>query len=299
MGIAMVINGKEIYEEELYEEWNKIKKVVPESSLFLLDNNQEIEGSTLKLAKENIIARVLIEQEAEKVIEEIDFKSIKEEYERIKRSYGGNEAFLEELGKNQTNEFIVKEGIEKSLKVDELVKNWMDLTVNNYRKEEEMIDFYEVNKRSLYSCKRRLLLSHIFLGKEANNEKIMRKNMEDLLVDFNEKTKFKDLSKKAKAIKGIEIKTRVLIEEGSFAKEVEELLFSIENNSISKLIETQDGFHIFQKVKEFPFGIWEYKYIKDKVEEDFKVALKKQTLKSKINGLKSKAIIKDFFKLNN
>jgi hypothetical protein len=124
--MALEVNGEKIKEEVIRAEWDFLKAHY--QNTLAAEQFAKIEPTLLMLAKENVIARLLFEKASFEADLPVDFSLINEEYQKMLAHYGG-EVNLREHMAEQDRIFDaqeIKEGIEKSLKVDAFVKQVID-----------------------------------------------------------------------------------------------------------------------------------------------------------------------------
>ena len=77
----------------------------------------EVEAGLPLLARENVVARILVEEAAVEADPEVSYQEVQEEFERMLTHYGGPASFHARFNKNEADHQELREHIEKSLKV--------------------------------------------------------------------------------------------------------------------------------------------------------------------------------------
>ena len=172
--ICLIINNESVSKRQLLQEYNQIKKTLEKDGKLGHPSDEvsdDVDRWMWLSAKKNIIQRVLLEQEASRIKHEVTFSEIKVIYDEMIQHYGGEEAFYQKIipskgAKKDRLQMIRKErqrileGIEKSIKVDILLKLWEKELPPML--EEDFEEFYEKNK-DLYAVGVRDIFSYLCL----------------------------------------------------------------------------------------------------------------------------------------
>ena len=304
MPTALFINNQEVLESELLEEWNLIKeKSFPES--ITPEQQKQQEQLSLTLAKENIIKRILIEQEALKKNIEIPFNTIKEHYEKIIDHFGGIASFekrfnaTDDLKKKKLHQ-NTKENVERSLKIamliDDWVKEWGPLLDSDCEK------FYEENKEN-YMANERVIFSYLLFdfenaglkNREIFHQSCLNSSSYEQALEKLKQQKFSEdfLTGKNNII--VEKDAPLSIGDFDFFDE----LFILAEKICSPIYESKRHLLWFEKKQHLPPSPWEYSHIKKRVEKDAITARQAMVIKQKISHIKKNSEILDYFKERN
>ncbi len=169
----------------------------------------------------------------------------------IKQRLGSDEEVVKYFGKPMAQlRADVREELRSQRMIEELQrKRFQGITVSNA----EVQKFYETFKDSLPSIPAEVEIAHILirpkvdsLAKQSSLDKIKKieeelragKKFEDLAVEFSEDP--------GSAKKGGDLG---FVRRGEFVKKFEEVAFGLREGQISKIVETEFGFHIIQLIE--------------------------------------------------
>lgn len=272
----LFVNDEEITVEDIK---NEIERLKPHYEQYVKENNSEGSDQQLKeWARENVIERSLLKQEALKASEKIAQTEINAEYNKIKDN--NNDISKEEL----------KKEIEIQLRLDSLINKIYEKA--DAPSDDEIKDFYDKNKDQ-FIAPEMVRVSHIVKHVDAVHDKnsakmVIRKMKQEL----DEGISFEEL-----AIKYSDCPDRAgdlgYFPRGQMVQEFEDVVFSMEINEVSDIFITDFGYHIaklYDKVPSRPIPINE---VKDRIIKELAEAKKSDVLENYIDELKSKATIED------
>ena len=122
--MAITVNGEPVSNELINDEFQAIKAQFERMGrLSCCERDPEFRG----YAKENIIARVLLNQEAQRRFPDIGEDDITAAVERLIAEHGGRDQFFTNVGLTPDQEPIVREDVRAGLRVDRLMQEaWGD-----------------------------------------------------------------------------------------------------------------------------------------------------------------------------
>ncbi len=145
--MTLVVNGEKIEDSVIQQEAERLRPSYEQT--FKDMDPKEREAQLLDWSKENVIERVLIDQEAKKNSDRIPQAQIDAALAELKKGYEGRQ-LPEEL--NAENEEKIKEEIELQMKVERMLQNvCKDVSEPS---QEAILKFYEENKEQLKSAGR-------------------------------------------------------------------------------------------------------------------------------------------------
>lgn len=206
------INNEVITKDDLYE------ALVEQNGQATLDSLISDKVIDLELKKQNIT-----------VTEE----AVQAEIEKIAAQYGGEEAFEQALAAYGYSLDIVKENIEKGLKVQKLLEPQITIT------EDEMKGYFEENKET-FNVEEQVKASHILVDSEEKAQEV--KNKLSAGEDFAKIAKEYSTDTSNKENGG----SLGYFSKGDMVKEFEDTAFSLEIGKISAPVKTQFGYHIIK-----------------------------------------------------
>lgn len=211
---------------------------------------------------ETLIANKMVELEAKKLGVTVSEDSIQSEYEELMESYGGEEALQEALEANGLTEKSVKENIRIYQLTKNVIATGIDIT------DEEVAQYFDNNKES-YGQQEEVVASEILLEDETTAKDVLKKLKAG--EDFSELAKAYSIDS-ATSENGGDIGT---ISRGQMDEALEEVVFSLEKNSISDIVQTSEGYHIIKVTDKVP--------AKEAVLEDVKADVYATILEERIN----------------
>ncbi|WP_286925519.1 MULTISPECIES: peptidylprolyl isomerase [Lysinibacillus] len=211
---------------------------------------------------ETLITNKMVELEAKKLGVTVSEDSIQSEYEELMESYGGEEALQEALEANGLTEKSVKENIRIYQLTKNVIATGIDIT------DEEVAQYFDNNKES-YGQQEEVVASEILLEDETTAKDVLKKLKAG--EDFSELAKAYSIDS-ATSGNGGDIGT---ISRGQMDEALEEVVFSLEKNSISDIVQTSEGYHIIKVTDTVP--------AKEAVLEDVKADVYATILEERIN----------------
>ncbi|MDM5231008.1 peptidylprolyl isomerase [Lysinibacillus pakistanensis] len=211
---------------------------------------------------ETLITNKMVELEAKKLGVTVSEDSIQSEYEELMESYGGEEALQEALEANGLTEKSVKENIRIYQLTKNVIATGIDIT------DEEVAQYFDNNKES-YGQQEEVVASEILLEDETTAKDVLKKLKAG--EDFSELAKAYSIDS-ATSENGGDIGT---ISRGQMDEALEEVVFGLEKNSISDIVQTSEGYHIIKVTDKVP--------AKEAVLEDVKADVYATILEEQIN----------------
>lgn len=301
MPTALFINNQEVLESELLQEWDAIKKKSLPQDVSPEEHKKQ-EQLSLTLAKENIIQRILLEQEAMKKNSEIPFSAIKQHYEKIVEHFGGVDAFEKKFNATTQSEKKklhqnTKENVERSLKIAALIDDW----VGEWGPllDSDLEKFYEENREN-YVADERVIFSYLLLDWKSagvENRELFYKCCTTATTYEQALAKLQQQNFSEDFLTG---KNNIIIEKnaplsiGNFDRL--DQLFALAEKTCSPVYESEKHLLWLEKKQHLAPGPWEYAHIKKRVEKDALTARQTMVIRQKISHIKKSSEILDYFK---
>ncbi|MDR0139490.1 peptidylprolyl isomerase [Metabacillus idriensis] len=206
------VNGEKISKDELYS--------------LLID-----QGGTQLV--DYLITEKIIEQESDKQDIKISNDAVEEEYQAVIASYGGEEAFIQQLETSGGTAQDVKKDLETNLKIEKLLEPEIKIS------EDEMKTYFDENKES-FAEPEQVKASHILVEDAAKAKEVKEKL--DGGADFTELAK-EYSTDKSNSEKGGDLG---YFAKGEMVAEFEEVAFAMKEGEISDPVKTEFGYHIIK-----------------------------------------------------
>ena len=234
----MTVNGEPISDALINEEFHAIKAHYERMGrVSCCDRDDEFRG----YAQDNIVARVLINQEAERRYPDISGEEVTAAFERIMEEQGGRAAFFAHAGLTPEQEPMVREDVRSGLRVDRLMeaawqaaappdeaqqRAWYEANIADFLTPEEISAvhlFKQVEKvedrEAVYSLLRKLR-AEARAGADFHAMALDHTDKEDKLVDLG------------------------WFKRGDFMEEFDLIMFSLEEGEMSPVFASHWGFHL-------------------------------------------------------
>jgi len=285
--MALIINGEEIDDEVIESEFRNVKGHYERLlQVACCERDPEFRG----YAKDNIISRVLLNQEALKRIPDVDEGAVTARLSKLIEDAGGETQFYLRIGMPYKDEKLVRENVAGGVRLDQML-------AQIYGPEPEPTEadlraFYEKNLAS-YMSEEMIHAAHItksLQGAKSRQEvfEAMRGIRQELLAGED----FMKLAEQHRADEQQQIDLG-WFKRGEFMEEFETIAFSMREKEISPVFTTQLGFHICtvleRKVPEpLPFEM-----VKDAIRQRILEEFKDRKFNEFIEQLKAVSEIQD------
>ncbi len=297
------------------------------------DNKGDLKNKLIYLIHKNrvindLIAKQLIKQEAEKRQIKVEEPEIDKVIDKLAKSMGGEERFKASLALNK----VSKDALRKDIKANLLEKKLVNSLIGDKKiTEEEVKEFYEKNKEKTFRHDEEVRASHILVSaseddiinriksensdKELSQEEIKEK-VEGRIKQAKEKAKdiykelkdnpdkFAEYAKQysedpASASKGGDL--------GFFSKnemvdEFSKAAFSTKPGKLSDIVKTQFGYHIIKVIDRKEAGITPFDEVKHNIERYLEDRRKMESFSKLMDTAKESAKIvylQEEYNLNN
>jgi foldase protein PrsA len=206
------INGEAISKDDLYSE------MVDQYGAATIDK---------------IIGDKIVAAEAKKQKINITNSILNKEVEKLKASYGGEEAFKQALESNNTTLAFLKQDLKNYLTIKQLLEPQIEIT------EEEMKTYFDENKDSFAEAEQ-IKASHILVPDEKTANEVKQKlndggDFAELAKDYSTDDSTKD--------SGGDLG---YFAKGTMVSEFEDVAFGLAVDQVSKPVKTEFGYHIIK-----------------------------------------------------
>jgi len=284
--VTLFVNGEKVEDSLIQEE---VERLRPDyERVFAHEDPAKREAQLLDWSRENVIERVLINQQAKKHTEQILEAEVETAFNEIKKNCGGGEQLHNEFGTDDEKE--IKEHIEVHMRVERMLQGLCkDLPQPG---EDAVLEFYEEHKEQFKSAEQ-VRVAHIVkhingqteettaqnLIKKAQNE-LKKGTLFETLV-----TKYSDCPENGGDLGYI---TR-----GQMVEEFEDIIFNLGVGEESDVFQTRFGFHIAKLYDRKPPVLRSLEEARDDIVNELKKQMQRKTIDEFVDRLKSKAKIEE------
>jgi hypothetical protein len=236
--MSLTINGELIADEAIEAEFRQIKGQYERSlQVACCERDPEFLG----YAKENLITRTLMSQEALRLFPNVPLTEIQEHIAKLKEEAGGEREFYFRTGTSAEEESKLHEHIANMLRVDKFLAHVYGAAVEPSHSELEAHYQQHLNaflsEEEVHVCH----ITHSMEGAKSRAEVYER--MRVLRKELQAGTDFMTLAEQERETDDQQIDLG-WFKRGSFMEEFETIAFSLQPQELSPVFTTQLGFHL-------------------------------------------------------
>jgi len=284
--MTLVVNGQKIEDAEIKQEMERLRPRYEQ--VFAEMDAEQRETQLEKWSTENLIERVLLQQEVKANGDEVPAEEIDAALTQLKEQYTEPDALYEAMG--QDNEEKIKETIALQMKTDRKISEV-------YAKAEEPTDeavrkHYDENKEQFRSPEQ-VHVAHIvkYVNWETDeatavaamqqaHQEIVGGASFEMVVD-----KYTDCGDAGGDLGNVM--------RGQMVEEFEDVIFKLSPGQVSDVFRTRFGFHIAKVYDRKAPEIAEFSQVKHQITEELKEQMKEEALGAYLDELKAKATIEE------
>jgi foldase protein PrsA len=182
---------------------------------------------------DKIISDKILVAEAKKQKVNVTDSELNSEVEKLKESYGGEEAFNQALASNNTTVAFLKQDLKNYLTIRQLLEPEINIT------EEEMKTYFDENKDSFAEAEQ-IKASHILVADEKTANEVKQK--------LNDGGDFAELAKEYSTDDSTKDSGGDLgyFAKGTMVTEFDDVAFGLAVDEVSKPVKTEYGYHIIK-----------------------------------------------------
>ena len=284
--MTLIVNGEKIEDSLIQQEVERLRPHYEQ--VFRDQSPQEQKAQLFDWSRENVIERVLINQEAKNIDAGIPQARIESALEQVKKQYQNQGQSPQQL--SAEDEEKIKEDIKSQMRVEWMLQDvCKDIPGPS---EKAVLEFYNENKEQFKSAEQ-VRVAHIvkhinWQTDEATAHNIIRKTQDALKNGAVFETlvaKYSDCPENGGDLGYI---TR-----GQMVEEFEDVVFNLGVNEASDVFRTRFGFHIAKLYDRKPAVIPAIKEVKKQVVSELKGQMRSKAIDEFVDRLKSKAKIEE------
>ncbi len=284
--MALIVNGEKVEDSAIQQE---VERLRPDYERVFADQQaEEREAQLLDWSRENVIEKLLINQEAEKNGDKIPPDQIQAALGKLKEQYDDPKQLYEDF--NAENDEQIEKDIEKQMRVEQRIGQvCKDLPKPS---QAAIQKYYEENQEQFKS------------GERARVAHVVR------YVNWqtDEQTAYEAISKAYEELKsGVAFEVVVdkytdcadsggdlgFVMKGQMVEEFEDVVFNLGAGQTSDIFRTRFGFHIAKVYAKEPAAVASLEEVKDRITDALKEQMRSEAIDTFIDGLKSKAKIEE------
>lgn len=291
--MAASVNGIPILKSQYERELSTFQKQAAQKGRPL----NETDLTTVKSRiLENLIDAEILYQQSQKEGVKVDDQAINKQIETIKKRFSDEAAYQKALEGMDVSEEEIRTKIRRGLAIKQLLDTdvLQKIAITN----EETKKFYN-NNPNLFKQKEQIKASHILIkvAPDADESKKIqaRKKIEAVQKKVRQGEDFGLLAKTNSEGPTAQRKGDLgYFGRGRMVKPFEDAAFALNVGEVSKIVETQFGYHLIKVIDKKPPRTIPYKEVQQKLEQHLNKEKEKTEIQGYIENLKKSATIKRF-----
>ena len=284
--MALIVNGEKIEDSAIRQE---IERLRPDYERVFSDQDpKEREAQLADWSRENVIERILINQEAKENGENIPEAQIESALAKLKEQYADQEQLYKVLGLKDDED--IKEYIRIQMRVEQrLNEACKDLPGPSQAAIQE---YYEENKEQFKSGEQARVAHIIKYVNWQTDEETAYNAIKEAHDELKDGAAFEVVVDKHTdcADSGGDLG---YVMRGQMVEEFEDVVFNLGLGEISDVFRTRFGFHIAKVYDRKPAAVSELKEVEGEIVETLKEQMRGKAIDEFIDGLKNKAKIEE------
>ena len=284
--MAIVINGQRVEDDVLNAEFSNIKSYFESlGNVSCCERDPEFRG----YARDNVVARVLLAQEAQRSLPPTPDAEVDAALEKLKEEHGGEQRFLMMIGATPDQLDLVRRDLEADLRVRRLVDRL--ITEDPAPTDAELRADYE-SHIDAYKTPEEVRASHILKASRGELRHEAYEALRDLRRQLQQGADFDSLAR-THSDKGDEHIDLGFFKRGELAEEFEIVAFSMDVGEISPVFATPFGYHLIKLTERKPATPKAFDEVRDAVREQVLAERKQAKTKQLVKDLQGRAKIEE------
>ncbi len=284
--MALIVNGEKIEDSAIQQEVERLK---PDYERVFSDQDpKERDAQLTDWSRENVIERVLINQEAKENGGKIPEAQVDSALAKLKEQYEDKEQLYNDLGvKNDEN---IKEFLQMQMKVEQRLNEvCKDLPTPSQAAIQE---YYEKNKEQFKSGEQARVAHIVKYVNWQTDEETAYNAIKEAQDELKNGAAFEAVVEKHTdcADSGGDLG---YVTKGQMVEEFEDVVFNLGDGEVSDVFRTRFGFHIAKVYNRKPAVVPELEEVKGGIVDALEKQMRGEAIDEFIDGLKSKAKIEE------
>lgn len=282
----MVINGQRVEDEVLNAEFSNIKSYFESlGNVSCCERDPEFRG----YARENVVARVLLAQEAQRAMPATPADEVDAALEKLKEEHGGEQRFLMMIGAAPDQLDLVRRDLEADLRVRRLIDR---LVADDPQPTDAELRAYFEEHVDAYKTAEEVRASHILKASRGEKRHESYDELRSLRKQLQGGADFESLAR-AHSDKGDEHIDLGFFKRGELAEEFEIVAFSMDVGEISPVFATPFGYHLIKLTERKPATPKPFDEVRDAVLEQMLSERKQERTRQLVKDLQARATIEE------
>jgi parvulin-like peptidyl-prolyl isomerase len=284
--MALIVNGEKIEDSAIKQESERLRPDY--ERVFTDQDDKEREAQLLDWSRENVIEKILINQEAEKNGDKIPPDQVQAALAKLKEQYEQPEQLYKDF--NAENDEQIKKDIEKQMRIEQRIGQ---VCKNLPKPSQAAIQkYYEENKEQFKSGERARVAHIVKYVNWQTDEQTAYEAISQAFEELKSGVTFEVVVDKHTdcADSGGDLG---FVMKGQMVEEFEDVVFNLGAGQASDIFRTRFGFHIAKVYAREPAAVASLEDVKDRITELLNEQMRSEAIDKFIDGLKSEAKIEE------
>ena len=284
--MPLMINGQRVEDAVLNGEFASIKSYFESlGNVSCCERDPEFRG----YARQNIVARVLLAQEAQRALPPTPAEEVEAALDKLKEENGGEQRFLAALGATPEQIDLVRRDLEADLRVRRLVEGLSDgepapTEADLRRFYEEHLDYFKTAEE--------VRASHILKSARGEKRHEAYEELRQLRKRLQSGEDFEALARQYSDKRDEHIDLG-FFKRGELAEEFEVVAFSLDAGEISPVFATPFGYHLITVTDRKPATPRPFEEVREQVLELVLAERSQEKTRKLVEELQARATIED------
>ena len=284
--MALIVNGEKIEDSAIQQEAERLR---PDYERVFADQDpKEREAQLLDWSRENVIERVLINQEAKGNGEKIPEAEVESAVAKLKEQYGDQEQFNKEFGGENGKK--IRADIESQMRVEQrLNQACKDLPKPS---QSAIQEYYEKNKEQFKSSEQARVAHIVKYVNWQTDEETAHNAISQAHDELKNGAAFETIVDKYTDC-GDNGGDLGYVTRGQMVEEFEDVVFNLGVGQMSDVFRSRFGFHIAKVYERKPAAVPSLEEVKDQITSTLQEQIQGKAIDEFIDRLKAKAKIEE------
>ena len=284
--MPLIINGQRVDDAVLNAEFSQIKSYFESlGNVSCCERDPEFRT----YAKENVVARVLLAQEAQRVMDVTPAEEVEAALEKLKEEHGGEQRFLYSIGATADQMDLVRRDLEADLRVRRMIDRLA--SEGAQPADEELRQYYESHV-DFYKTAEEVRASHILKSSRGEKRHEAYDELRALRKRLQAGEDFESLAKQH-SDKGDEHIDLGFFKRGELAEEFEVVAFSLDVGEISPVFASPFGYHLIKLTDRKPATPKPFEDVRDEVREHLLAERRQEKTRQLVRELQARATVEE------